>query len=109
MRLTKYQIITLAVFGVISITVLGVLTSGIIVNAMVSNPNSSFRISLANYYATPPPFQPNAYANILEDGTLEMLPQPILTHPRTNLPWLTCQNQLNILLLGVDDFGENTH
>lgn len=109
MRLTKYQIITLAVFGVISITVLGVLTSGIIVNAMASNPNSSFRLSLANYYVTPTPFQPNAYANILEDGTIEMLPQPILTptpvptFPVADLP----KNQLNILLLGVDDFGEN--
>jgi LCP family protein required for cell wall assembly len=109
MRLKKHQIITLAVFGVISLAILGVLTTGILVNALVSSPNSPYRISLANYYATPTPFQPNSYANILEDGTIEMLPQPILTptpvptFPVADLP----KNQLNILLLGVDDFGEN--
>lgn len=109
MRLKKHQIITLAVFGIISLAILGVLTTGILVNALVSSPNSPYRLSLANYYATPTPFQPNSYANILEDGTIEMLPQPILTptpvptFPVADLP----KNQLNILLLGVDDFGEN--
>lgn len=109
MRLKKHQIITLATFGVISLVILGVLTTGVLVNAMVSSPNAPYRISLANYYATPTPFQPNSYANILEDGTIEMLPQPI--HTPTPVPTFPAAdmptNQFNILLLGVDDFGEN--
>jgi len=58
---------------------------------------------------TPTAFQPNSFANILEDGSIELIPQPMFTPtpvpviPQGELP----ENQFNILMLGVDDFGEN--
>jgi len=109
MRLKKHQSITLAVLFVITLAFVGVIFAGVIVAAMASSDNSPYQVSLRHYQVTATPYQPNSFANILEDGTIELIPQPVLTPtpvpiiPVGELP----ENQLNILLLGVDDFGAN--
>jgi len=109
MRLKKHQSITLAVLFVMTISFVGVIFAGVIVAAMASSDSSPYLVSFRNFQITPTPYQPNAFANILEDGTIELIPQPVLTPtpvpviPAGELP----ENQLNILMLGVDDFGAN--
>lgn len=109
MRLKKHQSITLAVLFVITLAFVGVIFAGVIVAAMASADNSPYQVSLRHYQVTATPYQPNSFANILEDGTIELIPQPVLTPtpvpviPVGELP----ENQLNILLLGADDFGAN--
>ena len=109
MRLKKHQSITIAVLFVITITFIGVMLAGVVVAAMASSDSSAYQVNLRNFQATATPFQPNSFANILEDGTIELIPQPVLTPtpvpviPVGELP----ENQVNILLLGVDDFGAN--
>ncbi len=109
MRLKKHQSITLAVLFVTTLSFVGVIFAGVIVAAMASSDTSPYHVSFRDYQITATPFQPNSFANILEDGTVELIPQPVLTPtpvpviPAGELP----ENQLNILLLGVDDFGAN--
>lgn len=109
MRLKKHQSITLAVLFIMTISFVGVIFAGVIVAAMASSDSSPYLVSFRNFQITPTPYQPNAFANILEDGTIELIPQPVLTPtpvpviPVGELP----ENQLNILMLGVDDFGAN--
>lgn len=109
MRLRKHQSITLAVLFVTTLTFVGVIFAGVIVAAIASSDSSAYQVSFRNYQVTATPYQPNSFANILEDGTIELIPQPVLTPtpvpviPEGELP----ENQLNILLLGVDDFGAN--
>ena len=93
----------------LALTVLMVVFSGALVSAAANSSAFPYRISFKDFSSTPTPFQPNAFANILEDGTIELLPQPIYTPTpvpvisRAQLP----DNQLNILLLGCDDFSDN--
>lgn len=107
MRLKKHQSITLAVLFVTTLSFVGVIFAGVIVAAMANSDTSPYHVSFKDYQITATPFQPNSFANILEDGTIELIPQPVLTPtpvpviPAGELP----ENQLNILLLGVDDFG----
>ena len=109
MRLKKHQSITLAVLFVTTLAFVGVIFAGVIVAAMASSDTSPYKVSFRDYQITATPYQPNSFANILEDGTIELIPQPVLTPtpvpviPVGELP----ENQLNILLLGVDDFGAN--
>ncbi len=109
MRLKKYQSVTLMIFIVLTLVFVGVIFAGIMVNVMAHSSTSPFQISLKGYQITPTPFQPNSFANILEDGTIELIPQPLQTPtpvptiPVAELP----KNQMNILLLGCDDFGAN--
>jgi len=109
MRLKKHQSITLAVLFVITLAFVGVIFAGVIVAAMASSDTSPYHVSLRHYQVTATPYQPNSFANILEDGTIELIPQPVLTPtpvpviPAGELP----ENQLNILLAGADDFGAN--
>ncbi len=109
MRLKKHQSITLAVLFITTLVFVGVIFAGVIVAAMASSDTSPYQVSFRNYQLTATPYQPNSFANILEDGTIELIPQPVLTPtpvpliPVGELP----ENQLNILLLGVDDFGAN--
>ena len=108
-KLKRHQIITLIVFGALALTALMVVFSGALVSAAANSSAFPYRISFKDFSSTPTPFQPNAFANILEDGTIELLPQPIYTPTpvpvisRAQLP----DNQLNILLLGCDDFSDN--
>lgn len=109
MRLKKHQSITLSILFVITLTFLGVILAGGVIGAMANAEGSAFQVSFRNFQVTATPFQPNSFANILEDGTIELIPQPVLTPtpvpiiPVGELP----ENQRNILLLGVDDFGAN--
>jgi hypothetical protein len=109
MRLKRHQIITLIAFGAIALAFLMVVVSGALVSAAANSSAFPYRISFKDFAATPTPFQPNAFANILEDGTIELLPQPIYTP--TPVPFISQDqlpdNQLNILLLGCDDFSAN--
>lgn len=109
MRLKNYQRHTLAIFATLTMVVIGIIVAGVVVNVIANSENSAYRVSLKSVDITPTPFQPNSFVNILEDGTIELIPQPLFTPtpvpmiPQGELP----SNQVNILLLGVDDFGEN--
>lgn len=109
MRLNQHQKITLAVFIVLTLSFVGVIFSAALVRGMANSASSKYQISLKNYPPTATPFQPNAFANILEDGTIELLPQPV--HTPTPVPVISedqlPDRQMNILLLGVDDFAAN--
>lgn len=99
----------MAVFIILTLSFIGVVLSGAFVNAMANSDSSPYKVSLKNIGLTPTPFQPNSFANILEDGTIELLPQPI--HTPTPVPTIPAaqmpSNQMNILLLGADDFATN--
>lgn len=105
MRLKRHQILTLIIFGALTLTILMAVISGALVSAAANSSAFPYRIGFKDFAATPTPFQPNAFANILEDGTIELLPQPIYTP--TPVPVISQDqlpdNQLNILLLGCDD------
>jgi LCP family protein required for cell wall assembly len=109
MRLNQHQKITLAVFIVLTLSFVGVIFSAALVRGMANSASSKYQISLKDYPPTATPFQPNAFANILEDGTIELLPQPV--HTPTPVPVISedqlPDRQMNILLLGVDDFAAN--
>jgi len=109
MRLKRHQILTLIIFGALTLTILMAVISGALVSAAANSSAFPYRIGFKDFAATPTPFQPNAFANILEDGTIELLPQPIYTP--TPVPVISQDqlpdNQLNILLLGCDDFSAN--
>jgi LCP family protein required for cell wall assembly len=109
MQLKKHQKITLAVFIVLTLSFVVVVFSAVLVRGMANSSSSKYQISLKNFPATATPFQPNAFANILEDGTIELLPQPIYTP--TPVPLISQdqlpENQMNILVLGCDDIASN--
>ncbi len=109
MRLKKHQSLTLIILLIITISLVGVVFSTTLVNVMAHDPNSSYLFSLRGAHITLTPFQPNAFANILEDGSIELIPQPLQTPiPVPTIPAAALPaNQMNILLLGVDDFGAN--
>ncbi|MGI6250697.1 MAG: LCP family protein [Anaerolineaceae bacterium] len=109
MHLKKYQVTTLVVFTILTITIIGVIVVGMVVGAMVRADQSSYRFSLSGNPPTPTPFQPRSFADAVAAGLAEHMPQPVFTPtpvptiPVSQLP----TNQMNILLLGVDDFGDN--
>ena len=109
MRFKKYQSATLTVIFIICLSMIGVVLGTVAVNAMAHSESSPWLISLRGMEQTPTPFQPNSFANVHEDGSVELIPQPMFTPtpvpliPVGELP----ENQINILMLGTDDFGEN--
>lgn len=104
MSLKKHQIVTITIFLIITCSLLAIITAGVLVNVMASSPNGPLHITVKGAYITPTPFQPNAFAYQLEDGTIELLPQPL--HTPTPVPIIESvarpKNQLNVLLLGSD-------
>ncbi len=88
--------------------VLVVLASGMVIKTMAQSKSSPYHISLRHGGATPTPFQAQDYASELEDGSKGYIPQPLFTPtpvpiiPSGELP----NNQVNILLLGKDDYEE---
>lgn len=109
MRFNKHQSITITVIFILAMSFIGVIFGSVFVTALANSESSPWNISLNGMQQTPTAFQPNSFANILEDGSIELIPQPMFTPtpvpviPVGELP----DNQMNILLLGVDDFGEN--
>ncbi len=66
MRLKRHQIITLIIFGALTLTILMAVISGALVSAAANSSAFPYRIGFKDFAATPTPFQPNAFANILE-------------------------------------------
>jgi len=94
---------------VLTLSFVGVVFSAALVRGMANSASSPYQFSLKGFAPSPTPFQPNAFANILEDGTIELIPQPVYTP--TPVPLIAQDqlpsNQMNILLLGCDDFAPN--
>ena len=109
MRLKKHQSITITVIFILCMSFIGVILGSVFITAMAHSESSPWHISLKDMQRTPTPFQPYSFANVMEDGSIELIPQPMFTPtpvpaiPQGELP----ENQWNILMLGVDDFGEN--
>lgn len=109
MRFNKHQSLTLSIIFILCMSFIGVILGSVFITTMAHSENSPWYISLRGMERTPTAFQPNSFANILEDGSIELIPQPMFTPtpvpviPQGELP----ENQFNILMLGVDDFGEN--
>ena len=109
MRFNKHQSLTLTVIFILCMSFIGVILGSVFITALAHSESSPWFISLRGMERTPTAFQPNSFANILEDGSIELIPQPMFTPtpvpviPQGELP----ENQFNILMLGVDDFGEN--
>jgi LCP family protein required for cell wall assembly len=107
MRFNKHQTLTLTVIFVLSMSFIGVILGSVVITAMAHSESSPWYISLSGMERTATPFQPNSFANILEDGSIELIPQPMFTPtpvpviPEGELP----ENQVNIIMLGADDFG----
>ena len=89
--------------------ILTLFATGAVIKAMAQSKSSPYFFSLRHGGATPTPFQPQDYASLLEDGSQGHIPQPLFTPtpvaiiPSGELP----DNQLNILLLGKDDYEEH--
>jgi len=107
--LTKKKIILyslLILIGVVS----AVFATGAIIKAMAQSSASPYHFSLRHAAPTPTPFQPNSFGKLSEDGETENIPQPLFTPtpvpiiPAGELP----DGQVNILLLGQDDFEDQT-
>ncbi len=59
-----------------TLSFVGVIFAGVIVAAMASSDTSPYQVSFRDYQITATPYQPNSFANILEDGTIELTPNP---------------------------------
>ena len=111
MRFNKHQSLTITVIFILAMSFIGVVLGSVFITALANSEGSPWYISLNGMQRTPTAFQPNSFANILEDGSIELIPQPMFTPtpvpviPVGELP----ENQVNILMLGVDDFGENNY
>ncbi|NLC29897.1 MAG: LCP family protein, partial [Chloroflexi bacterium] len=109
MRFNKHQTATLTVIFILCMSFIGVILGSVAITAMAHSDSAPWYISLSGMERTATPFQPNSFANILEDGSIELIPQPMFTPtpvpviPEGELP----KNQVNILMLGADDFGAN--
>lgn len=109
MRFNKHQTVTLTVIFILCMSFIGVILGSVAITAMAHSDSAPWYISLSGKERTATPFQPNSFANILEDGSIELIPQPMFTPtpvpviPEGELP----KNQVNILMLGADDFGAN--
>jgi LCP family protein required for cell wall assembly len=109
MRFNKHQTVTLTVIFTLCMSFIGVILGSVAITAMAHSDSAPWNISLSGMERTATPFQPNSFANILEDGSIELIPQPMFTPtpvpviPEGELP----KNQVNILMLGADDFGAN--
>ena len=112
MQLKKHQIITLSVFLVITLSLFGVILAGVVVNVAANSPDSNINVRIRGMHITPTPFQPNSFAYVLEDGSIEVLPPqpentptPVPTIELAELP----ERQLNILLLGSDSRNDGSY
>jgi LCP family protein required for cell wall assembly len=87
----------------------GIVLGSMLIGVIGHEEAGPWYISLKGMERTPTPFQPNSFAHVLEDGSIELIPQPMQTPtpvpliPQNELP----AQQVNIVMLGVDDFGEN--
>ena len=108
-ELKKSKIILYTIIILIGV-VLMIFASGMAVKVIANSNSSRYAISLRNGSSKPTPFQPQNYAGFSQDGSLENIPQPLFTPtpvpiiPSGELP----DNQVNILLLGQDDFEDQT-
>lgn len=91
-------------------TVLMIFASGAVIKAMAQSNSSKYSFSLRHGAPTPTPFQPANFAAHSPDGSIENIPQPLFTPtpvaviPVNELP----KDQVNILLLGQDDYEDMT-
>ena len=87
-----------------------IFASGALIKTMAQSKSSPYSFSLKRGAPTPTPFQPQDYASLLQEGSQDFIPQPLFTPtpvaliPSGELP----DDQINILLLGQDDFEEQT-
>ncbi len=104
MHLKKYQVVILTLFLIITLSLVITIFAGLLVTKVASSPDFPYHISIKGAQITPTPFQPDAFAYQVEDGVIELLPQPLNTP--TPVPTIEQvakpQDQLNILLLGSD-------
>ncbi len=106
-RLGRNQTLLLMGLGVLICTFLGLFLTGVVVRAMVLNDSFPFVLELGEAKAAPPPADVNALAEAQEKGLIEQIipiqgPASNVTSSSLNLP----AGQINIALLGVDDYGE---
>lgn len=108
-KLEKSKVILYTIIILIGV-VLMIFASGMAVKVIANSNSSRYAISLRNGSSKPTPFQPQNYAGLLQDGGAENIPQPLFTPtpvpiiPSGELP----DNQVNILLLGQDDYEDQT-
>lgn len=104
MHLKKYQMVILVLILIIFLSLVMTIFAGFFVTEVISSPNFPYTTSLKGYHPTPTPFQPNMYAYQIEDGVIELLPQPVNTPtPVPTIEYVAKpEDQLNVLLLGSD-------
>ena len=106
-RLGKNQTLLLMGVSVLICTFVGLLITGVVVRAMVLNDSFPFELEMGEAKAAPPPADVNAFAEAIKQGLIEVIPQSGQTAtPVPSLGGKLPSGQLNIALLGVDDYGE---
>jgi LCP family protein required for cell wall assembly len=106
-RLGRNQTLLLMGAGVLACTLVGLFLTGVVVRAMVLNDSFPFELALGESKTTPPLADVNAFAEAIKQGLIEVIPQSGQT--ATPVPSISGQlpaGQINIALLGVDDYGE---
>ena len=81
MRLNKHQSISITVIFILAMSFIGVVLGSVFITALANSESSPWYISLNGMQRTPTAFQPNSFANILEDGSIELIPRDV--HPNT--------------------------
>ena len=111
-RLGKNQTFLMMGVGVLVCTLVGLFLTGVVVRAMVLNDSFPFELALGEPKELPAPSDVNALAEAQEQGLIE---QDVRTQEPAaeELPasaasnkWKFPEGQINIALLGVDDYGE---
>ncbi|HSN93784.1 MAG TPA: LCP family protein [Anaerolineaceae bacterium] len=103
----KNQTLAIMGIGVLVCTFVGLFLTGVVVRAMVLNNSFPFELSLGEAKDTPVPLDVNALAEAQNNGLITtIVPEPettsVVSSGTGNLP----AGQINIALLGVDDYGE---
>lgn len=112
-RLGRNQTLALMGVGILVCTLIGLFLTGVVVRAMVLNDSFPFELELGESNPAPAPSDVNALAEAVEKGLIEqVIPTQETISNQEIIPtesissWRIPEGQLNIALLGVDDYGE---
>lgn len=107
-RLGRNQTLALMGLGVLVCTLVGLFLTGVVVRAMVLNDSFPFELELAEANPDPTPKEVTALAATIEPSLIqEITPTLAAAAPATTSTYGKLPaGQINIALLGVDDYGE---
>lgn len=107
-RLGRNQTLAVMGVGILVCTLVGLFLTGVVVRAMVLNDSFPFELELAEANPAPIPTDMTELATTVEPGLIQDItpPQEVVTSAASSSFGRLPAGQINIALLGVDDYGE---